>query len=199
MRIVIDGACGSGKTTFLKGTTNCVSLPSIEKLGYTVFSDLLGYSFSCANKQGIIPPRNFKEWNILFEIILNKGSEQFNQGCGDDIYWYDRGIPYIKVISDTEKIDLYTNIQNEYKEFKYDYAFIFHPIEEFDLSNTLKGGLRTFTLEDRYISFEKTCEVYSNVCNNVYTVPVFSDNYETNFLKRYEYINEIINRHNNRG
>ena len=45
MRIVIDGAHGSGKSTFLNGIKNETNIPSIKQMGQTIFSDLIGKSF----------------------------------------------------------------------------------------------------------------------------------------------------------
>lgn len=197
MRIVIDGGCGSGKTTFLKGKGfgNDICNLSINNLGFPILSDLLDTSFNEGLNCGILPPKSDQDWNSLFYFILQNGKKQYDfaKGSEDKIFWYDRGVPYIHVIAKEESVPMDLEVINRIREFQYDYVFVFSPIETFDLSHTAKGGFKFFSLEDRYNSFENTYEAYSNYLKNVYKVPVFSDNLVDNFKKRYDFINRIIN------
>jgi len=198
MRVVIDGACGSGKTTFLlgQGFGKKICGLNIKNLRATVISDLLDDSFNEGLKKGILPPQNYENWNNLFRIILRNGELQYNSANNADreIIWYDRGVPYIDVISQDESVPLAIDVKAKIEKFHYDYVFVFSPIETFDLSNTVKGGFKYFTLEERCMSFERTYEAYKKHCSNVYKVPVFSSDLIENFTKRYQFICSIINK-----
>ena len=129
MRIVIDGAHGGGKTTFLSGVTHNESVPCIKQLGYKIFSDLIGKSFFEGRKLKIVPPQNQDDWNKLFYLILENGIKQFKEGEGEELYWYDRSMSYVGVISQMENIPLPIEINNRLKLYTYDYVFVFEPIE----------------------------------------------------------------------
>lgn len=192
MRIVIDGAHGSGKTTFLKGVIYNERVPCINQLGYTIFSDLIGKSFFEGRKIKIVPPQNESDWNKLFYLILEKGINQFEEGKGEEIYWYDRGIPYINVISQMDNIPLPIEIFDKIRLYTYDYVFVFEPIESCDFTKIRKAGCRTFSIADRYDCVDKTYRTYAEAGNKVYRVPVFSADYNVNFKRRFEFISNII-------
>ena len=89
MRVVIDGAAGSGKTTFLSNNylskfikKEYENLPSIVSRGYTVFSELVQGSINEAKAMNISPPQNDDEWKKLFDIMLAKGIQQYRAGDG---------------------------------------------------------------------------------------------------------------------
>ena len=197
MRIVIDGACGSGKTTFLlgQGFGEKTCDLNIKNLGFTVISDLLDDSFNEGLKKGILPPKSYENWNSLFRIILRNGKLQYDlaNNVDDEIVWYDRGVPYIDVISRDESVPLALDVETKIKKFRYDYVFVFSPVETFDLSNTVKGGFKHFTMEERLASFERTYEAYSKYYSAVYKVPMFSSDLIENFTERYQFICSIIN------
>ena len=191
MRIVIDGAAGSGKSTFL-GTKNITGIPTITDDGYTVFAELIRSSLDKGTKLGICPPQSYDDWSVLFSIMFDKAKEQHDAGCGDQIYWYDRGMPFISVFANAHNVSITEQMYSEFKNYLYDYVFIFMPIDSFDLSNNPKGKLKNITLEDRYVEFERTCRIYQALGHTVHVVPVFSDNLTENFQMRLEYIKSII-------
>lgn len=199
MRIVIDGAAGSGKTTFL----SCDyynprlkmaddKLPNIKKFGYTVFSELIQSSLNEAKEEGILPPKNQDYWNRIFEIMFARGVEQYNGANEDEIYWYDRGIPFISAFAIAHGVSVSQELFQEFGTYVYDYVFVFEPIKEYDLSGEDNGRLKRITLEDRYNEYKLTADIYRKLGNKVYEVPVFSQDLEENFWKRYQYIKTII-------
>lgn len=200
MRIVIDGAAGSGKTTFLSCNylrnnlkkKNDVEIPTIINLGYKVFSELIQGSVNQARKYNIIPPKKTDEWNKLFEIIYNRGKLQYEESDGENICWYDRGLPFIAVFAKAHGIEINTELLEKIKMFRYDYIFIFEPIASYDLSMKDNGKFQPLSLEDRYIEFERTKKIYEELGYQVYTVPFFSENLLENFKQRYEFIKNII-------
>lgn len=67
MRIVIDGAHGSGKSTFLNGIKNETNIPSIKQMGQTIFSDLIGKSFFKEDNERL-SHRKIKKIGISYSI-----------------------------------------------------------------------------------------------------------------------------------
>ena len=192
MRIVLDGAHGAGKSTFLYGSTQVQNNISIKKLGYPIFSDLIGDSFNEGKNVGVVPPKDQQDYNVLFDIIARRGLEQYLEGDGKEIYWYERGIHYINVIAEMDGYSVPIDILALIQKVQYDYVFVFDPIESCDFSNVHKMGCRSFTLEDRYDCVEKTCKVYEKVGNKVCRVPVFSPDEDENFLLRYNFMKKHV-------
>lgn len=199
MRVVIDGAAGSGKTTFL----SCNYLNKIRKecskktiniasLGYTVFSEMMQGAINEAAESKIIPPSSSDEWNQLLHIIFKRGKKQFDDANPANICWYDRGLPFIKAFANINNVELSEEICKKIKDNKYDYAFIFRPIEEFDLSMPNNGKFGPMSLEDRYNEFRAILDAYRQFGYTVYEVPVFSNNLEENFQRRFSFIKEIV-------
>lgn len=192
MRIVIDGAAGSGKSTFLGTKYFDNKIPNISNLGYTVFSELIRSSLDKGEQLEISPPKTYSDWEKLFEIMFEKAKLQYDSGVGDDIFWYDRGMPFISVFANAHDVFITQEMRKSFNEYIYDYVFVFKPIDSFDLSVKAKGKLKSLTLEDRYIEFKRTCDIYKELGHVVYEVPVFSNNLIENYYKRYEYIKNII-------
>lgn len=195
MRIAIDGAAGSGKSTFL-GTKYFDEIggkiPNIRDLGYEVFSELIRGSLDRGEQLNICPPKNMNDWTQLFEIMFNTAKTQYENGSGREIFWYDRGMPFISVFANAHNVSVASEMYKAFSKYIYDYVFIFKPIESFDLSIKAKGKLKSLTLEDRYVEFERTCKIYKDLGHTVYEVPVFSDDLIINFNRRYEYIRSIV-------
>lgn len=196
MRIVIDGAPGSGKSTFL-GTKYASELrkygiPTVFEKGYTVFSELMRGSLDEGINIGIVPPKNINHWNQLFQLIFEKARDQYNSGAGNNIFWYDRGLPYLYVLG--QSFDIYPDetVMKSMHDFNYDYVFVFRVIESYDLSKNAPGKLSLLTLDDRYNRHQKTMDIYKKLGHTVYEVPVFSDDLKVNFEKRFEYISNIV-------
>jgi len=201
MRIVIDGPPGSGKTTFLSCNflrnqnieSNIRLIPNIADLGYTVFSELIQGSINEAKTLDMNnPPKNDHDWRILFTTILKNGIIQFEQGCNNKIYWYDRGIPFISVLAAAHNIIVPNEVLQEFKHFVYDYVFIFEMIESYDLSKIAIGKFKTLTLKDRYNQYKQSCDIYQQLGYKVHKVPVFSQDPVQNFYKRFQYIKQYI-------
>lgn len=192
MRIVIDGAAGSGKSTFLGTKYFDKDIPNIANIGYIVFSELIRSSLDRGEQLGICPPKTYSDWKNLFKIMFEKAKFQYDNGEGDNIFWYDRGMPFISVFANAHDVYITHEMRKLFNEYIYDYVFIFKPIDSFDLSVKAKGKLKSLTLEDRYVEFERTCDIYRELGHIVYEVPVFSNNLIENYHKRYEYIRKII-------
>lgn len=199
IRIVIDGAAGSGKTTFLSCNflsnlrKECSSQDTINiaSLGFSVFSEMMQGAVNDAKKIGIIPPMQKEDWDELFNLIYRRGVEQY-KAAKTGIFWYDRGLHFLKAFADVneQKIPkvLYEGIGN----YKYDYVFIFKPIESFDLSMINNGKFGPMSLEDRYNEFQAIVNAYKEFGHTVFTVPVFSNNLEENFYRRFSFIKERV-------
>ncbi len=199
MRIVIDGASGSGKTTFL--SCNYLSILrkersqrtiNIASLGYPVFSEMMQGAVNEAKELKIIPPIKKSDWNQLFYIIYKKGIEQFNAAENGKISWYDRGLHFLKAFADINNFKLPEKIYSEIKNYKYDYVFVFKPIDEFDLSMPNNGKFGPMSLSDRYKEFQAIIESYQEFGHSIFIVPVFSNNLEENFEKRLLFIKERV-------
>lgn len=124
--------------------------------------------------------------------MFEKAKLQYDSGVGDNIFWYDRGMPFISVFANAHDVSVTHEMRKLFNKYIYDYVFIFEPIDSFDLSVRAKGKLKSLTLEDRYIEFERTCDIYRKLGHIVHEVPVFSNNLIENYYKRYEYIKGII-------
>ncbi len=192
MRIVIDGAHGAGKTTFLNGNPNDPFLPCVFKLGERIFSDLIGDSFQEGKELNVVPPESEQDYWKIFEIIMKRGNEQFIQGAGEDICWYDRGLHFINVIAQMENVTVPLDIQNKLNSIVYDYVFVFEPIESYDFSNIRKHDCRSFSIQDRYDSVTKTIASYKKADSKVFRVPVFSSNLRENYIRRMKFIKDKI-------
>lgn len=199
MRIVIDGAPGSGKTTFISCNfldpvrKQCsFSTRNLSSLGYQVFTEMVEESVIETKKIGKFPPNNVDRWNILFKLILNNGIKHYNEGASYNMSWYDRGLPFLKTFAKANGQILPTSILDEIPKYKYDYVFIFEPIESFDLSKANNGKFRTLTFEDRLYEHELTIASYKSLGHEVFSVPVFTDNLADNFEKRYQFIKNIV-------
>ena len=192
MRIVIDGAHGAGKTTFLNGNLNDPFLHCVLKSRATIFSDLIGDSFQEGEELNIVPPKNEQDYWKIFEIIMKRGSEQFARGEGRNICWYDRGVHFINVIAQMQNVTVPIDIQNKLNSITYDYVFVFDPIESYDFSNIHKHNCRSFSIHDRYESVVMTLESYKKAGNKVFRVPVFSYDLNENYVRRMQFIKDII-------
>lgn len=195
MRIVVDGAAGSGKSTFL-GTRNystlqSESIPTIVSFGFRVFSELVRGSLKAGENAGIVPPKNYDDWSKLFQIMFTTAEEQYSMGAGNDTFWYDRGMPFISAFGTAHNVVTQSSITNRFPEFKYDYVFIFKPIESYDLSIQAPGKLKPLSLADRYKEHNLICELYEHLGHRVYEVPVFSDNLIKNFSERLNFIKKM--------
>lgn len=195
MRIVIDGAHGSGKSTFLKGVRNRIDIPCIEQMGQTIFSDLIGKSFFQGRQKQIVPPKNQDDWDTLFRLIVENGIKQYWAGNGAETFWYDRGLHYTKVIAKMDGNSFPEDLICKMSRFTYDYAFIFEPVETCDFSKIHKAGCRSFSLADRYECVDFTYNIYKEAGSKVCKVPVFSDDFVENFHRRYSLISDFI-KHN---
>lgn len=192
MRIVIDGAHGSGKSTFLNGIKNETNIPCIKQMGQTIFSDLIGKSFFQGRQRKIVPPKDQKDWDKLFCLIVKSGIQQYNAGKGSNLFWYERGLHYAKVIAKMDGNAFSPNLENIMSQYTYDYAFIFEPIETCDFSRIHKAGCRSFSLDDRYECVDLTYNIYKETGSKVCKIPVFSNDYIENFYCRYNMISEFI-------
>ena len=195
MRIVIDGAHGGGKSTFLRGLQNRDDIPCIARSGDSIFSDLIGKSFFIGRQRKIVPPRNQEDWNKLFQIIVDNGIEQFNLGCGSSVYWYDRGIHYAKVIAEMDGNLFPTELSDRMQSYVYDYAFIFEPIDSCDFTKIHKAGCRTFSIKDRHECVDLTYSIYEKSGSRVCKVPFYSYDYAENFEQRNMLIRNFIKNH----
>lgn len=202
MRIVIDGGCGSGKTTFLSLnylcdirknisviSPNCPCIATID--GYTVFSELVQGTVNEYKKRAVYPPNNKCSWKTFFEIFLKNGVQQFLNG-ENKICWYDRGLPFMLRFAETHGTVIPEQIISKINEYKYDYIFIFMPIDQFDLDYKNNGKAMPATLEDRYKDSYATKAIYERYGYNVVEVPMFSLDLEENFYKRYMYIQKYL-------
>lgn len=192
MRIVIDGAHGSGKSTFLKGVKNKIEIPCIEQMGQPIFSDLIGRSFFAGRKLKIVPPKSQDDWNALFCLIVENGIKQYWAGNDLKTYWYDRGLHYAKVIAQMDGNSFPEDLIDKMREFTYDYAFIFEPVETCDFSKIHKAGCRSFSLTDRYECVDITYKIYEEAGSKVCKVPMFSTDFSENFYQRYNLISDYI-------
>lgn len=199
MRIVIDGAAGSGKTTFISCNflnpirKGCSSITqNLSSLGYHVFTEMVEESIIETQKIGEYPPNSYKRWNILFSLILHNGIKHFIDGEAYSIAWYDRGLPFLKTFANVNGQILPSSILDEIPNYKYDYVFVFEPIRSFDLSNVNNGKFRSLTLQDRLYEHELTIASYKSFGYNVFSVPVFTDDLMLNFEKRLQFIRDIV-------
>ena len=198
IRIVIDGAAGSGKTTFL----SCNFLSDLRKdcsqntiniasLGFSVFSEMMQGAVNDGKKIGIIPPVQTEDWNELFNLIYRRGVDQY-KAAKTDISWYDRGLHFLKAFADVNKQKISKPLYEGIRNYKYDYVFIFKPIESFDLSMPNNGKFGPMSLEDRYNEFQTIVSAYKEFGHTVFIVPVFSNDLEENFYRRFSFIKERV-------
>lgn len=199
MRIVIDGAPGSGKTTFLScnyldPVRRMCSIPTqnLSLLGYKVFAEMVEESVIETKKMGLFPPNNNSRWNFLFRQVLKNGIKYYKEGELYNVSWYDRGLPFLKTFAQANGQTLPSEIVEQISKYKYDYIFVFEPIDSFDLSKTNNGKFRTLTLEDRYYEHKLTLSSYRELGYNVFSVPTFSNDLGINFNKRFNFIKEIV-------
>ena len=164
MRIVVDGAHGAGKSTFLNG------IKPLRK-DDRFFTDLIGTSFLIGVTKGVVPAKNNEDWNALFEIIVNRGIDQFNQAAENSYNWYERGIHFAEVISKMDGTPFPGLLLPRINEKVYDYAFVFEPIETIDFSNVHRFEGRSFSLEDRWKCVDITTSVYQSLGCKTCRVP----------------------------
>lgn len=195
MRIVIDGAHGAGKTTFLYGKDGNSLIPCVKDNSCRIFTDLIGKSFYEGINENVVPPKSNKDFIRIFELILKRGREQFLQGTGDKVFWYDRGIHFINVIAEMENQMVPKKILSALNEYIYDYVFVFEPIESYDFTKIRKAGFRTFTIADRRNCVNLTYNSYKKVCDNVFIVPVFSNDLSENYYRRLDFIKSKISKY----
>jgi len=199
MRIVIDGAPGSGKTTFISCNfldpvrRQCsVNVSNLSSMGFKVFTEMVEESVIETKKIGKYPPNSSERWNVLFNIILRNGIKHYEEGANFDVSWYDRGLPFLTTFAKANNQILPDSIINALSLYSYDYIFVFEPILSFDLSKENNGKFRTLTVEDRLYEYELTIKSYESLGYQVVSVPVFSDDLTVNFKKRYQFINSFI-------
>lgn len=200
-RIVIDGTAGCGKTTFLTGSSTIhpdePHYECIKDLGYSVFSELIRGSIRIKKAKGEDP---FSDLGDFFNICIDRALEFFHQAelSGDDgkVFFYDRGLPYIKIMSERYGYKMQDEFYEICKTHRYDSpVFVFAPIRSHDMRfpkpNEDKG--KGYTLEERLKQHQYVMETYKEFGYSVVEVPVFDDgNIILNNQRRLALIREYV-------
>lgn len=190
MRIILDGSCGSGKTTFLTEIKKRIAENNIGNM--QVFTELIKGSINEGRSKGICPPRNDSAWKSLFNLILEKGISQYENSSFNGIAWLDRGLPFLSVFAKEHDKKISNDMIDKIMKYKYDCVFLFEPIPSLDLSTADNGKFRLFSLEERMVSYEMTYEAYQKSKHKIYRVPCYSADEHYDFLMKLNAISDVL-------
>lgn len=190
MRIIIDGSCGSGKTTFLTEIKYRIAKNKIGNM--QVFTELIKGSINEGKTKGICPPSNDFAWESLFNLILNRGISQYENSSFNGIAWLDRGLPFLSIFAKEHDKKISDDMIYKIMKYKYDCVFLFEPIPSLDLSTADNGKFRLFSLEERFASYEMTYREYKKSGHKIYRLPCFSANIHYDLLMKLNTISEIL-------
>lgn len=167
MRIILDGSCGSGKTTFLTEIKNRIAENKIGDM--QVFTELIKESINEGKSKGICPPRNDFAWESLFNLIFERGISQYESSSFNGIAWLDRGLPFLSVFAKEHDKKISDVMFDKIMKYKYDCVFLVEPIPSLDLSTANNGKFRLFSLEERFASYEMTYQRSTKSPDTKYT------------------------------
>lgn len=198
MRLVIDGTAGCGKTTFLTGSSTIYPdeqhYQCIRDQGYSVFSELIRGAIRARKAQGVDP---FSDLEDFFRICVERAIDFYQHAEGNKgIYFYDRGLPYLKIMSQRYGYQMPYTFDELCQKYRYDNpVFVFAPIVSHDMRfpkpNEDKG--KGYTLEERLKQHQLVMEVYKNLGYDVVEVPVYNDgDIAMNNAKRLSFIKEFV-------
>lgn len=190
MRIILDGSCGSGKTTFLTAIKNRIAENKIGNM--QVFTELIKGSINEGKSKGICPPRNDFAWESLFNLILERGISQYENSSFNGIAWLDRGLPFLSIFAKEHDKKISDDMFDKIMKYKYDCVFLFEPIPSLDLSTSDNGKFRLFSLEERIASYEMTYKEYQKSGHKIYRIPCFSTDIHYDFLMKLNTISEML-------
>lgn len=195
MRIVIDGTLGSGKTTFLSGTSPAEPdrrYPSIADLGYPVFAELIRGTVDERLKKTSNP---FDDWDDFFRIAIERAEDQYLAGAGHSYAFYDRGLPFLGVMAGRYGVPLPQRYYDACESLRYDDpVFVFLPVESIDYGSPRPGEIRasTFSLEERISQHDQTVEAYGALGYQIELVPILDPDKERCILRRLEFVKREV-------
>lgn len=190
MRIIIDGACGSGKTTFLTEIKNRITEKHISNI--QVFNELIKGSINEGRNQEICPPKNDSDWEKLFTLVLDRGISQYENSAFNGIAWLDRGLPFLNVFAKEHDKKLPDEMIHKIMKYIYDVVFLFEPIPSLDLSTVDNGKFRLFSLDERRASYEMTYKEYQKSGHRVYRLPYYSNDTHYDFFMKLNAISKTL-------
>jgi len=193
MRYVVDGTLGGGKTVFLTGTSPADEeghepYTSVRSLGYRVFSELIRGTVDARLRVTSDP---FDDWDAFFSLAIDRAEQQFRDGEGEEVSFYDRGLPFLSVMARRYGYAMPERYGESLRRHRYDSpVLIFDPIESTDYTAPRRGEVRasTFTLAERLAQHRETVEAYESLGYEILRVPVFEGSKETSIRMRYEYV-----------
>lgn len=196
MRIVVDGTLGAGKTTFLTGTSpswgSRSKFPNVRDLGYRVFSELIRGTVDERRKFGADP---FDDWGAFFALAQCRAEEQYADGAGEEISFYDRGLPFLGVMASRYGYRMPDAYFRSTANHQYDSpVLIFEPIIETDYTHPRQGEVRAsiFTLEERLQQHADTIAAYEQLNYEIVRIPVFKGTMEESIQRRFEFVRDLL-------
>lgn len=190
MRIILDGSCGSGKTTFLTEIKKRIAENNIDNM--QVFTELIKGSINEGKSMGICPPKNDFAWESLFNLILERGISQYENSSFNGIAWLDRGLPFLSIFAKEHDKKISDDMLDKIMKYKYDCVFLFEPIPSLDLSTADNGKFRLFSLEERIASYEMTYQEYQKSGHIIYRLPCYSADKHYDFLMKLNAISDVL-------
>ncbi len=195
-RYILDGTVGGGKTTLLSGVSTVDArkqrYPSLSDFGFDIRGGVIRKTISELHLKGKAP---FSHLEDFFAIALELEIKEFESAKQGEITFYDRGLPFQKILAENHNYKLPFDYNNYFEIFRYDSpVFIIDPITSFDMSKPLLGEEpeKIFPLEKRLIHHQKVIELYSQLGYDILIVPVLSDDILENISLRLKFILNAI-------
>lgn len=197
MRIIIDGTVGAGKTTVIAGISQRdpkkKKYPGLSDMGYPIFTDMMASVIRAMRVKGISDPA--QDWNLFFEIAVNRCISDYNGAEKNQINFYDRGIYFLEVMADRYNQKLPKSYYEFCETYRYDNpVFIFEPILSIDMTkpHETDNKQKVYTVEQRIQQHYKIIKIYEERGYKVIKVPLKSENPYENNLYRLNFIKEKL-------
>ena len=196
-RIVIDGAPGSGKTSLLTGMSqrdeSMKKFVCLKAAGYTVFNDLIISIIDQMRKKDIKDPSD--DWNMFFELAIDRAIDFYESAETDLINFYDRGIFYLEILSKRYGCELPKRYFDFCEKNRYDDPiFVLNPILSIDMTKPHKTDNmhKVYSIEDRLLQHQQIVELYKKYGYEVVEIPLFGNDLNESTQQRLAKIKEKL-------
>lgn len=197
MRIVLDGTVSAGKTTLITGISqrnpNAKRLEGLVDFGFPIFTDWIVDIIADIREMGYEDPR--ENWELFFEMALEKSIINFENALPNTINFYDRGINFLEIMAKRYKVHLPQKYYDFCSRYRYDDpVFILEPVLSIELvtPHSTDNQQKIYTRQERIQQHYDTVDLYKKWGYKVIVLPLVGDTPEENQKFRIKRIKEVL-------